>query len=627
MASPDRTWANPVRIHVLILCSVLALVVLGLILWRMQVRNVSQYLHRVDRQSVRRVRLPAPRGRIFDRRGVCLADNRPSYCIAFYVEEMRKPGRWDNTIDEVERVADRMSSLLGLRREITREDIRRHIQRRLPMALLAWSEISPEALARFKESDETFPGVDVYVEPIRVYPQGGLAAHVLGYVGRAEPERDGEEPYHFYLPEMEGKSGIERFLNTDLAGAAGGRLIRVDASGFKYGEIAERPSFRGRDVTLSIDIRIQRLAEAAILEQRGAVVVIDPRNGDLLAMASSPSFDPNLFSPRLIGSDFRRLRDDPGRPFFNRAIAGVYAPGSIFKPVVAIAALENRRATGATIYECPGFFDLGSTRFHCWSRIGHGAIGMRKAIEQSCNAYFCHLGVDIGYERIYHMGEALGLGRPTGVELYGEESGLLPDQVWKRRVMRDSWRPGDTCNLSIGQGFLSVTPIQMAAYCAALANGGRLYRPRLVLERGVVRDLPGRPISRGDRSWAVPRLPGELSNALGWSSTTLDTVRGGMHDVVEAETGTGKRAHIDGVVMGGKTGTAEFGPRGQRTKFGWMLLFAPFDQPRYAVAMVLEDAVSGGITIAPRIRELMQNILETERNPSPGGGAESEVSG
>jgi penicillin-binding protein 2 len=361
----------------------------------------------------------------------------------------------------------------------------------------------------------------------------------------------------------------------------------VDASGFRYAEEGERTALAGQDIRLTLDTAIQQALEHALEGQRGAGVVINPRNGDVLAMASSPTFAPEDI--RSIAK-FELLSRDHEKPLYNRAIGGVYPPGSVFKPVVAIASLENGRATGKTEFTCPGYFEVGGVRFHCWSRRGHARIGMRKAIEQSCNAYFCQLGLHCGYERIYHMAEAIGFGYRTDVRLPGEARGLLPGEAWKRRVHHDGWRSGDTCNVSIGQGALLVTPLQMAVFTAAVANGGRVWRPRLVV--------------RADGSTV-----GELANEMGWSPATLAVVRGGMYDVIQAEHGTGKRAMIPGIEMAGKTGSAEYGPRSDRKKHAWMILFAPYRQPRYAVSLVIEDAVSGGITTAPRMRELMLTIF------------------
>ena len=599
MASIGQYEAELLRTRFVQLVICLGFLFLGIMMWRIQVLHTYEYMSSLDRQSMRRVRLPGVRGAIYDRNGVCLARNRPSYCIAVYVEELRRPGRTSNTVAAVDTMLDGLAEVIGLKKEAGARDIANHLRRRRPLPLLAWHDIGREALARWAECSKPFPGVDVYVAPVRDYPQGAHAAHVVGYVGQLDADMT-EEAYHYYLPDMEGRAGMERTMNERLVGVAGGSLLRVDASGFRHGETIGREPEAGADVMLTLDLRIQQAAERMLEGRRGAAVVIDPRNGDVLALASSPAFDPRSMRDRRA---LRKLMSDPDHPMYDRAVAGRYPPGSIFKPLVAIAALENRRATGSTAYDCPGYFEIGGARFHCWRRRGHGSIAMRKAIEQSCNAYFCQLGLQCGYERIYHMADALQFGYRLGIELPGESGGLLPDNAWKERTQGDSWRSGDTCNVSIGQGPLLVTPLQMAVFAATIANGGHVYRPRLVLD-------------------PAHREP-ELLNDMQWSAETLRVVRGGMQDVVQAEEGTGKRARLPDVEMAGKTGTAEYGPRSARRKYGWMITFAPAGAPRYAVAIVIEDAVSGGIDAAPRMRALVQRIFDVERGMVPVPGQEA----
>lgn len=580
----------------------LALLALAGVLWHEQVAKSQEHRLNQAHQSVRRVRLPAVRGLIYDRRGACLARNRPSYCLALYVEELRQAGRLDRTVDAIERTLMHVSAVIGLPREVSREDIFTHLRKRMPLPFLAWRDISPEALARWAETGAITPGVDVYVQPVREYPAGESLAHVLGYIGRADLDADDIEGFHYYMPEMEGKVGIERARNADLEGEAGGRLLRVDASGFKYDEIAEKPPREGAAVFLTVDLDVQRAAEAALDGDRAAAVVLDPRNGDVLAMASAPGFNPNSFSPSISAAEWAKLNADEGRPLFNRAVSA-YPPGSTFKPLVAFAALENGCATTSTEYACPGVFTLGPLRLKCWNELGHGTLAMRKAIEQSCNVYFCNLGLATGYERIYHMAEAAGLGRRTGIELSDREerSGLLPNDAWKRRTFGDRWRAGDTCNASIGQGAIAVTPLQMAMVTAAIANGGTVYRPRLI---------------RG------PSDAGAVVNRMNWSAASLDVVRSGMYDVIQAPTGSGRLGRIDGVEMAGKTGTAEYGPRSNRRRHVWMTVFAPYSGPRYAVAVFVEDGLSGGRTVAPRVQALMTRLfqIEQERRAEKGGG-------
>jgi penicillin-binding protein 2 len=592
MASVDRETLELVRTRLLAIVMLAALMLLVIVMWRVQVRDVSTYVLRLDRQTIRRVRLPGTRGRILDRNGTPLADNRLSFCIAIYVEELRQSGRRSNTVDRIEAVIAQVGDIVETAPSVTREDISAHLYKRQPLPFLAWRDLSREAVARWAEQGEGIPGVDLYVEPIRVYPQDRTTAHLIGYVRRADPDPTGER-YHFYLPEMEGRDGIERSQNELLSGQAGGRLIRVDASGYKHAEAGERQPVPGEDVHLTIDLRIQEAALRQLASRRGAAVVMDPRNGDVLALATSPTYSIDILNST---AAWKRVSSSPDHPLLNRAIAGRYPPGSTFKPLVATAALEGDVIDGESIIDCPSYYMVGKRKIKCWSSRGHGPLALRKALEQSCNPFFCALGAMGGYDRIRHMAAACGFGERTGIELPGESSGLLPDDEWKRRIWNDGWRQGDTCNVSIGQGALLATPLQMAMYTAALANGGYVMQPRLIGEAGT---------------------PGKILNRMGWSEQTVSLVRGGMYDVVQAEFGTGKRALIKGVAMGGKTGTAQYVDHGEKLKHGWMILFAPYDEPRYAIAMVVENAVGGGITVAPRIRQLMVEILKLDGTLPP----------
>lgn len=617
MFSNDDHDSVIMRLRVLLLLMLTAFLFLGIVLWREQVVNARQYETSLDKQSIRRVRLPAARGRIYDRNGVCMADNSPSYCLELYVEELREAGRISNTVSRIDQVIDEMAAVLGVKRQITERDISLHLSKRRPMSLLAWKDLDQKALARWAESAVSMPGssnfisgVDIYVEPVRCYPAGRAAAHILGYVGRVKKtgSSDGGEDIDYYLPEMQGKRGVERVMNQTLAGEAGGKLLRVNASGFKYDEEKKDrlSAMAGMDVVLTVDMRIQVLLSKLLEGSKGAAVVLDPSNGDILALCSAPDFDPNEFSPSISQQKYEALtRGD--KPLLNRAIAEVYPPGSIFKPIVAIAAMENKKATAQTSYNCPGYFALGRTRFGCWQKSGHGWLGLRKAVEQSCNSYFCHLGLSAGNESIYHIAYAMGLGRKTNVELgirdvEEEASGLLPDEAWKRRVYKDAWRTGDTCNLSIGQGALNVTPIQMAVVAATIANGGKVYRPRIIMRNGA------------DERRGEGRSDGDLVCDMEISAETLSIVRGGMRDVIQADTGTGKRAKIGACEMAGKTGTAQYGARGSGKQHTWMIVFAPVDNPRYALSMIIEDGLSGGQTVAPLVKQLMEGVLALEHD-------------
>jgi len=576
----------------------LAFSALSFSLWKIQVAHGAAYEDDINRQSMRRVKMPGIRGRIVDRDGKSLADNKPSYCIALYLEELRRPGSLSNTVRKVMTQINEIAGKIGLPPEIGEREIRVHMRKRLPLPLIAWKDLSEEVLAKWAEKASDISGADIYVETVRIYPENQLAAHVLGYVGRAAVKADEEEkPYHYYMPEMVGRSGLEKHFDEMLRGESGGRLVRVDVSGYKFGEEGVKQPSNGQDIQLTIDSRIQRIAEKALSGRRGSVVMMNPQNGDVLAMASSPGFDPNDFVPSISVKNWAKLRDDPGKPMLNRSVAGEYTPGSTFKPVVALAALEAGEINAHTAFHCPGYFQLGGITFRCWLHSGHGDNNVREALKNSCNVFFFNAALKSGSEVVIHMAEALGLGRKTGIDIDYERAGLLPDKYWKRQRLNEGWRDGDTCNLSIGQGYLTATPLQMAVYVSALANKGTVYKPRLL---------------KGIKSYGMQRfietVP-EVVNRMNWSAQTLKQVRGGMKDVVMAPTGTGKRSRVHGIEMAGKTGTAEYGRKGSGKKYAWMMAFAPYDNPQYAAVLVLEEAASGGGTAAPLMHNIMQAVF------------------
>lgn len=579
----SKSWLG--RILLLGVLMMVALFILGRRLHSVQIEETRIYENSQRKQSVRRVLLPAPRGRIYDREGECLADNRPSYCIAFYLEDMKKPGAWSNTVNAIDAKVNELSLKLAIPRQISREDIRKHIRRQLPMPLLVWQDVDERVLARFSEMITADSGMDVYVQAERVYPKGRAGAHLIGYVGREKPATEDEEVSHYNVMGMRGRSGVEKEREEDLAGTAGGQLLTVDVSGCRR-SVTNCPAIPGKDIHLTILSRLQEVVEREVGHRKAAVVAIDPRNGDVLAMASEPAFDPNHMSPRVSSELWKRLMDDPMKPLLNRALTGVYPPGSTFKPAVALVALEKGISPAYSI-DCNGVFTLGAMKLRCAARYGHGpGITMRKGIEYSCNPYFCSLGVHVGIDSVRDFADRLGFGRKTGIRLSGEAKGLLPDDAWKRKNRNEGWRAGDTANLSIGQGYLLVTPLQLGMYASVLANGGKLYHPRLFQDD---------PVS--------------LAADLQIPKRHLDVVRGGMYDVVNAQKGGGRHARVAGVTIAAKTGTAEYGASSNRKKHTWMVAFAPYEKPQIAVAVLVEDGESGGLTAAPVVAAVFKEYF------------------
>ena len=592
------------RLRVLLLVMWMGLALLGAALWRTQIVHGQRFEKDLDKQSVRRVRLPAIRGRILDRKGRVMAENQPRFDIVLYLEEICHSARRGNTVEAVEKVLETLSRQLQLPRELSRERILIHMRKRLPLPLTAWSNLDERAVARWAEQAAGLPGVDLVISSQRYYPLGTMAAHVLGYTGPAiipDEEEESEERFHYYLPDTAGKSGLERVYDELLRGEAGGRMVRVDVAGFRHEDLGGRDPVAGRDLVLSLDIDTQRATEEALEafgETPGAAVVLNPQTGEVLAMASSPGFNPNDFIPAISASNWLGLLEDARQPLFNRATAGAYAPGSTFKPITALAALSRGGIVPSTRFFCSGAFSFGRSVFRCWNHDGHGEINLLESIRYSCNVYFFQAALLTGIQPIAEMARDFGLGAKTKIDLDMETPGAVPDEVWKRARKREGWSGGDTCNVAIGQGDLLVSPLQMAVFTAALANGGIVRTPRLLM---------GTRRTGTEQTEPVPPLPARRVRA---SAAHIQLVRQGMRDVVMAPDGTGRRARIPGFEIAGKTGTAEYGKKEEGKKRGWMIAFAPVESPRFAVAVMTEDAISGGTTVAPMVQQLLTALLE-----------------
>ncbi|MFC1467559.1 penicillin-binding protein 2 [Verrucomicrobiota bacterium] len=582
----------------------LSLLFLGGVLFRLQVVNELVYRQGQDKQSVRAVRLPGVRGHIFDRNEICMADNKPVYDIVIYPEEVRQRG-WSATANHVLSIATNISRVIDRPLELDYKAVTRHMRGKLSLPLVLYDDLSTDELARWAEQASDIEGVDVLTSGARVYPFGATAAHALGYV---RSDRQTNEVYsldwdfNYYLPDIVGKSGLEKAFDPFLQGKAGGRLLRINVAGYKFEELSYKPPTKGGDLKLSLDLEIQQLTEMALGDDPGAAVVVDPNNGDVLALVSSPTFDPNDFYPRLSSRVWNSLRDNRDHPMQNKAVAGLFPPGSTFKPITAMAALQQKPAESLEERGCEGRFRLGRSKpMKCWNwrSGGHGNISLEEAIKYSCNVYMFKMGLETGMQPIYDMAEAMGIGQKTGIEVDKELAGLLPSKAWKKERRGQPWTDGDTCNMSIGQGFLLVTPLQMAMVSATIANGGYLYKPRLI------------KATRQPGAEEFVETPVVTRNRMNWLPESLEVVRRGMWGVINASDGTAKKARIDGWAVAAKTGTAEVS-RGKKNV--WMIAFAPYEAPRYAVAMMVDrGGVSGGSTIGPKLKVLMQGLYELEQ--------------
>lgn len=559
-------------------------------LYRVQVVDVAEFKRNLSMQATRRVRKQGIRGRIFDARGGVLAESRARRDIVCDLSALLSGGGMSNTVDAVDREISRLSCALGLDRpaHLSRDRILRNIRTASAIPMCVWKDLGETVLARFEERAASFPGFSVESHAERVYPRGRFAAHLIGYTGRDREPTDADEARMLsYDLDMKGRAGVEAFYNDYLAGVAGSVRIPVDARGFKprgaareniaLEEMCERDAQDGLDLHLTIDPDIQAVAEVQLNGVRGACVVLDPRDGAVLALASSPTFDPNDFVPFVTARRYGELSSDASHPLLNRATGGLYTPGSTFKPVTAISALQAGVDPHAE-YECTGVYKLGDMNLHCWSRWGQGVLDMRGAIEQSCNPYFARLGYLVGTNSLFRTAREFGFESKTGIDLSPDYAGSLS---------RPPFYPGLVCQSAIGQGRIQVTPLQVAVECAAIANGGRVYAPYLK-----------------KRASGAP--PAEPLRTIKCSQSQMEIVRNAMRDVVEGRLGTGKTIGGLAVPCAGKTGTAQ---TGEGRKDAWVIAFAPFDAPTVAVAMVVEDGESGGKTTAPRVHALLSSIF------------------
>ena len=583
--------------------------VLGVSLYRLQTEKAGEFAEVETTQTTRRVSVPALRGRILDRSGHVLADCRPSRCVVCNLEELQQRGGRSNTVNAIEAAVDALSVTIGVPRVLTHEQIERHVVRASALPLTVWRDLDEKAFARFAERADAFPGFAMVVRAERRYPYGTLAAHVIGYTGRGRPGEDAavaptdRQGVHFFEElEMKGRKGLEGAYNRYLAGFPGERVLRVDARGFRPRksvgqELSDAAAddvapADGLDLELTLDVGIQAELEHQLEGVTGAGVVLDPRDGAVLAMASSPTFNPNDCIPRLTAAVYSTLTNAPAKRGQNRAISEAYAPGSTFKPITALAAL----ATGwlpDDEYDCVGVYQLGPWKLRCWDYYGHGPINLRQALEQSCNTFFCNIGSAIGTNALIETARAFGLGACTGIDLGEETPGVVPDETWKKLHYNEPWYPGDTCQMSIGQGMLLVTPLQMAVVAATLANNGIRIKPYLHKKDGTAdTEKPPRPEG--------PTVP--------FSPESINLVREGMRDVVVRGTGRKIAAGLP-VTCAGKTGTAEIGRGETKRKNTWVIAFAPYEEPTVAVAMVVERGESGGKTVAPRVNAVLAKIF------------------
>jgi len=664
----DQLKKNDPQLRVVALAILSGLGVLSAGLWWVQIVSSKDYQAHLEMQSFRTVRIPAVRGKILDRNGAVLAENRATYDVSLYLEELRKS--FDEATDK--RVAQ-LRAYLKQQREAKEKELRRtlnkderkqfivtvaqraeirrqaryqvasnvvfqigqmlrlpeplslnqtnferHYQQSLVLPFRVLTNINPAQIALFEEQTTSPMGVDLEVQSTRFYPQQTVSAHLLGQLQQSFDSAEGEEAFFSYrLPDYKGVLGIEAGYDKDLRGVAGAKSVVVNNIGYRQTETVWSPARAGNNVTLTIDLGIQKATEQALRQfspkPMAAAVVMDVWTGDILALASIPGFNPNYFVHGFPPGEYQRIQDETLKPMFNRATQGGYMPGSIFKTVVGLAALEAGLDPEALYHvEADPSKDPRRAGRGCYfvtrnhkveDTAPTGDYNFRRALKLSSNAYFIHLGLRYGIERIFQYGQLLHLGESAGLNTRQES----PGRFVTRKQLGAGWSDGATANVCIGQDPVYVTPVQMAVLAAAIANGGKVLTPRLV---DIIEPLD--PIA--------PRITtsfpkGVIRDNLGVSARSLNILREAMLADVEDSDGTGRPAFIAGFRICGKTGTAQIKDvRGNTTSHNvWFLSFAPYDKPRYAVVVMVEGGSSGGGDCAPIGKHIYNAIIEREQ--------------
>ncbi|MBL0226687.1 MAG: penicillin-binding protein 2 [Geobacteraceae bacterium] len=574
--------------------------VLLLRLWHLQILSSEDYRSMSENNRLRFVPVAASRGAIMDRTGKVLVSNRPSFSLAVIPQEVK----------DKDSLFDRLARLLGLDRSEMDERWNKVKGRAKYYPVVLASNISRDQVEIIEENRLRLPGVEIEMKPVREYSSTILAAHLLGYIGEISDDEMDKNGYEEYNPgDYVGKNGIERSWEAELHGNDGGRQLEVDARGRVLRTISETYPTVGNSVVLTIDAAVQKQAEKAFGDQAGAAVALDVNSGEVLAFVSNPAFDPSLFSGKLPADVWKSYLDDKRHPLENKALTGQYPPGSTFKVITALAGLENGQISDSTTVNCSGSYELGDSTFKCWNKRGHGTTSLRKSLRESCDVYYYQLGERLGVDLIAKTAQKFLLGMPLGIGLNNEKPGLIPTAEWKQKRFGKRWYHGETLPVSIGQGYVLMTPIQMASMIATVANEGTVYRPFLVKR---IVDTDGRPLKE---------FKPEIIGRTGISADKFRLVKQGLFAVVNEPGGTGAMARLYDVRVAGKTGTSQVvklrdSKRGTPYQFrdhALFVAFAPYDKPEIAVAVVVEHGEHGGGAAAPIAGRILRAYFDGKK--------------
>lgn len=599
-------------------CFVTAFAILLVRLAYFQLWSGEAFRNLSENNRIRVTEIHAPRGRILDANHEILVDNRPCFDVTVIPEEVQDYAALEETL----------ARLSPLPPEVLKEKLAA-IRKGVPFrSHVLWKDASWDTVAYLEANRLRIPGVMIQVTQARDYLMRDVFAHSIGYMGEISPQEFKQAHRREYrIGDWIGKVGIEKVWEEQLRGKKGALQVEADARGRQISLVKRKEPTLGKNLVLSLERRLQERARQAFGDAMGVAIAADPTDGRVLCYLNQPSFDPNSFVGGISRDEWDSLRMNPFHPLTDRAIQGLYPPGSLFKIVLAIAALEEEILTPQDKVFCSGRYRLGTRDFRCWKKLGHGSVDLHQAIVQSCDVYFYQLGQRLGIERIQAYAKRFGLGQSTGIGLDGEKTGLVPSPEWKRKRFGEPWYKGETLIVSIGQGALLVTPIQVVRLLSAVANGGTLFAPRLVEK---VESTDGKVFVESASIRGDP---------VRFSTRTARIVQEALRDVVASEKGTGKRARVEGVAVAGKTGTSQVIRLGDRKTprheiplkerdHAWFACYAPAESPEIVVVVLVEHGGNGGEAAAPIAREILDEYFHSARPeetlaPSPA----SEVEG
>lgn len=574
------------RLNWLLIFMVICFSILVISLWYLQMIKGEEFRERAIENCIRSLVEDAPRGRIYDRQEKLLVTNRPVVVVSIIPAE----------VDDLEKLSEKLSKIIGISPEEISQIVKNYRENPFkPVKIL--DDCNINKIIEIEERKDELKGVVLEVKPRRDYLYHDFAAHSLGYVG----EIDKEELQQFGNPKFQGgdiigKAGLEKYYDDILRGEKGGKEVEVDALGQEIAILLYQKPVPGNDLILTIDRDLQLYGENLLFGKKGSIIVSDPNNGEILALVNRPSFNPNIFANRISSSDWQRLSSDAEYPLTNRSVQGVYSPGSIFKVVTAIAALEEGVTDRKRQIYCSGSFELAGQVFICWKETGHGSLSIVDGIAHSCNIYFYTLGKDLGIERFNKYMQKFGLGEKTGIDLPEEAIGTIPSAQWKKREVKEIWFPGDTINLSIGQGYLLLTPLQVHNLITTIAAEGEVYKLHLV-----------KKIISADGN-TVEEIKPEIYRKVDFSPDTFKIIKEGLRQTILK--GTGWRANIKESTVAGKTGTAQ-NPQGET--HAWFIGFAPYEDPEICITVFLENGGEGGEAAAPIARAMLEKYFSIQK--------------